>query len=180
MWNLRAPSRNMTLHRNQSSFSNVIHAASLRTVRRPPFCTDYVCFQRKYQTPPEQLKCEPYVRPNLCSYSCGAYSTINHQSFGVRTHAVNVLDMEIWKFLFSWFCLLCTVSVSGQTGRGSEPCNFPAIYNFGDSNSDTGGLSAAFLPVAPPNGESFFGKPAGRACDGHLVIDFIGNHLSIS
>ncbi|KAL2528950.1 Esterase [Forsythia ovata] len=25
------------------------------------------------------------------------------------------------------------------------PCNYPAIYNFGDSNSDTGGLAAAFF-----------------------------------
>merc|ERR1711915_880550 len=55
-----------------------------------------------------------------------------------------------------------------------DDCEFPAIFNFGDSNSDTGGLSAAFGAAPPPNGESFFHKPAGRYCDGRLVIDFIG------
>nr|GEU59301.1 GDSL esterase/lipase At3g26430-like [Tanacetum cinerariifolium] len=53
-------------------------------------------------------------------------------------------------------------------------CDFPAIFNFGDSNSDTGGLSAAFGQAGPPHGESFFHGPAGRYCDGRLVIDFIG------
>ncbi|PIA28871.1 hypothetical protein AQUCO_06600060v1 [Aquilegia coerulea] len=55
-----------------------------------------------------------------------------------------------------------------------QPCTFPAIYNFGDSNSDTGGISAAFIPVPPPYGESFPGQPAGRYCDGRLIIDFFG------
>lgn len=55
-----------------------------------------------------------------------------------------------------------------------HPCDFPAIFNFGDSNSDTGGLSAAFGQAGPPHGESFFHGPAGRYCDGRLIIDFIG------
>ncbi|KAK6160283.1 hypothetical protein DH2020_003664 [Rehmannia glutinosa] len=55
----------------------------------------------------------------------------------------------------------------------NSPCDFPAIFNFGDSNSDTGGLSAAFGQASPPNGESYFRHPAGRYSDGRLVIDFI-------
>lgn len=66
-------------------------------------------------------------------------------------------------FLFS-LSLACAASL----------CDFPAIFNFGDSNSDTGGLSAAFGQAGPPAGESFFHGPAGRYCDGRLVIDFIG------
>ncbi|WRX14312.1 GDSL lipase/esterase - like 10 [Theobroma cacao] len=54
------------------------------------------------------------------------------------------------------------------------PCNFPAIFNFGDSNSDTGGLSAAFGQAPAPNGETYFHAPAGRYSDGRLIIDFIG------
>ncbi|KAK1569206.1 hypothetical protein Q3G72_033813 [Acer saccharum] len=48
------------------------------------------------------------------------------------------------------------------------------LYNFGNSNSDTGGISAAMTEVTPPNGETFFGHPAGRLSDGRLIIDFIG------
>ena len=59
-------------------------------------------------------------------------------------------------------------------------CHFPAIFNFGDSNSDTGGLSAAFGQAGPPHGSSFFGSPAGRYCDGRLVIDFIGKTINHS
>ncbi|GKV37304.1 hypothetical protein SLEP1_g45346 [Rubroshorea leprosula] len=66
-----------------------------------------------------------------------------------------------------------------EDGGGLGPCWFPAIYNFGDSNSDTGGRSAAFNAISSPNGETFFGHPAGRACDGRLVIDFIAEHLKL-
>lgn len=60
----------------------------------------------------------------------------------------------------------------GAGGLGS--CRFPAVYNFGDSNSDTGGISAAFNVIESPNGMTFFGHPSGRACDGRLIVDFIG------
>ncbi|CAI9111045.1 OLC1v1011178C1 [Oldenlandia corymbosa var. corymbosa] len=58
-------------------------------------------------------------------------------------------------------------------------CNFPALYNFGDSNSDTGGRSAALDLVPPPNGETFFREPCGRQCDGRLIIDFIAEKLGL-
>lgn len=63
-------------------------------------------------------------------------------------------------------------------GEISNKCVFPAIYNFGDSNSDTGGKSAAFRQVPPPNGLTFFGSPMGRVCDGRLIIDLIGKTYS--
>ncbi|KAL4573972.1 hypothetical protein LXL04_020794 [Taraxacum kok-saghyz] len=58
-------------------------------------------------------------------------------------------------------------------------CNFPAVFNFGDSNSDTGGLSAMFGQAPPPNGETFFHSPAGRYCDGRVLIDFIAEGLGL-
>ncbi|XP_060673651.1 esterase isoform X1 [Ziziphus jujuba] len=61
-----------------------------------------------------------------------------------------------------------------------EDCEFPAIFNFGDSNSDTGGLAAAFPAfLYKPYGETFFHKPAGRFSDGRLIIDFIANSLNL-
>ncbi|TXG54658.1 hypothetical protein EZV62_019914 [Acer yangbiense] len=85
------------------------------------------------------------------------------------------------------FCVLIMVLVLGSTGismvvicdASTERCKFPALYNFGDSNSDTGGISAAITEVPPPNGETFFGHPSGRFSDGRLIIDFIAENLKL-
>ncbi|KDP26685.1 hypothetical protein JCGZ_17843 [Jatropha curcas] len=61
----------------------------------------------------------------------------------------------------------------------SNSCHFPAIFNFGDSNSDTGGKSAAFHRLPYPNGYSFFNKPSGRYCDGRDIIDFLAEKLEL-
>lgn len=74
--------------------------------------------------------------------------------------------------------ILATRLVNATISKSS--CDFPAVFNFGDSNSDTGGLSAAFGQAPPPNGETFFHGPVGRYSDGRLVIDFIGMRLNHS
>ncbi|CAH2066006.1 unnamed protein product, partial [Thlaspi arvense] len=74
---------------------------------------------------------------------------------------------------------LSLLSSSFASSLLSAQCHFPAIFNFGDSNSDTGGLSAAFGQAGPPHGASFFGQPAGRYCDGRLVVDFIAERLGL-
>ncbi|KAK7247380.1 hypothetical protein RIF29_42262 [Crotalaria pallida] len=61
----------------------------------------------------------------------------------------------------------------------AKQCNFPAIFNFGDSNSDTGGLSALFGQAPSPNGITFFHTPAGRYTDGRLIVDFIANSMGL-
>ncbi|KAI8017005.1 GDSL esterase/lipase [Camellia lanceoleosa] len=63
--------------------------------------------------------------------------------------------------------------------KALKSCRFPAIYNFGDSNSDTGGFSSAFTETKSPNGMTFFRKPSGRLCDGRLIIDFIAENLKL-
>ncbi|KAI5341263.1 hypothetical protein L3X38_020537 [Prunus dulcis] len=77
--------------------------------------------------------------------------------------------------------VMCVVRRVGgeEVADTLSACDFPAIYNFGDSNSDTGGISAAFYPMASPCGETFFHRPAGRGCDGRLMIDFIAKHLGL-
>ncbi|KAI3901070.1 hypothetical protein MKW92_048884 [Papaver armeniacum] len=84
--------------------------------------------------------------------------------------------------LFFFLFLVLGVSTNGVGGIPSalEKCNFPAVFNFGDSNSDTGGLSAAFWAVGSPSGETFFGKPSGRACDGRLIVDFMSEELGLT
>lgn len=83
--------------------------------------------------------------------------------------------MECLRAFFGGFLLLWLWGLTASADT-LPPCEFPAIYNFGDSNSDTGGISAAFEPIRAPYGEGFFHKPAGRDSDGRLIIDFIGSY----
>ncbi|KAG5044323.1 hypothetical protein JHK87_008238 [Glycine soja] len=58
--------------------------------------------------------------------------------------------------------------------------DFPAVFNFGDSNSDTGALiAAAFESLYPPNGQTYFQKPSGRYSDGRLTIDFLMDAMDL-
>ncbi|KAK4282830.1 hypothetical protein QN277_014158 [Acacia crassicarpa] len=58
--------------------------------------------------------------------------------------------------------------------------NFPAVFNFGDSNSDTGDLAAGlgFQPP-PPYGQTFFKTPSDRFCDGRLIVDFLVDAMDL-
>ncbi|KAK2419153.1 GDSL Lipase/Acylhydrolase superfamily protein [Trifolium repens] len=58
--------------------------------------------------------------------------------------------------------------------------DFPAVFNFGDSNSDTGTLvTAGFESLYPPNGQTYFHVPSGRYSDGRLIIDFLMDALDL-
>ncbi|KAL6850080.1 hypothetical protein ACP4OV_020707 [Aristida adscensionis] len=68
----------------------------------------------------------------------------------------------------------------GGGGRTTAPARRPAvvIFNFGDSNSDTGGMAAVNgMNIELPEGRTFFRRPTGRLSDGRLVIDFICESL---
>uniref|UniRef100_A0ACD5W2X3 Uncharacterized protein n=1 Tax=Avena sativa TaxID=4498 RepID=A0ACD5W2X3_AVESA len=53
------------------------------------------------------------------------------------------------------------------------------VFNFGDSNSDTGGAVAIMgIPIASPEGRAFFHHPTGRLSDGRVVLDFICETLN--
>ncbi|KAK7293493.1 hypothetical protein RJT34_16359 [Clitoria ternatea] len=79
-------------------------------------------------------------------------------------------SLVILLFFPSWF-------LSVQTREELKSCDFPAIFNFGDSNSDTGCTAAAFYPEILPYGQTFFHEAVGRASDGRLIIDFIAEYL---
>lgn len=54
------------------------------------------------------------------------------------------------------------------------------FFNFGDSNSDTGALTAGLgLYLGPPAGRKFFNRTTGRFCDGRLYIDFLCERVGI-
>jgi hypothetical protein len=66
-------------------------------------------------------------------------------------------------------------SASAAASERASAARSPVvIFNFGDSNSDTGGMAAANgLNIALPEGRTYFRRPTGRLTDGRLVIDFI-------
>ena len=70
--------------------------------------------------------------------------------------------------------LLCLAVLLLAGAASAQAQKYNAVFNFGDSNSDTGGMAAAKgWHIAPPEGRAFFHHPTGRFCDGRLVIDFL-------
>ncbi|KAL8159112.1 hypothetical protein V2J09_000649 [Rumex salicifolius] len=67
---------------------------------------------------------------------------------------------------------LIVAALSLLPSPASSVCTSPVIFNFGDSNSDTGGLAAGLgFPVNPPNGRSFFRRSTGRLSDGRQSLN---------
>ncbi|XP_062165706.1 alpha-L-fucosidase 3-like isoform X2 [Alnus glutinosa] len=97
-----------------------------------------------------------------------------HLSRSLSNMEPQCLRLLIFGLAFSLMTLL-----QNPVHASTDPCDFPAIFNFGDSNSDTGGLSAAFGQASSPHGESYFHGPAGRYCDGRLLIDFMAESLGL-
>jgi hypothetical protein len=95
----------------------------------------------------------------------------------IRVRVMELLGEKVRQVIMSWLVISTVLSCSVTEAK---KYSFPAIFNFGDSNSDTGGLSAAFGQVPPPNGITFFHTPAGRYSDGRLIIDFLGNQIKNS
>ncbi|KGN58540.1 GDSL esterase/lipase At1g09390 [Cucumis sativus] len=75
---------------------------------------------------------------------------------------------------FPLFLIFFLLSLPDPLFVHSQCIQKPVIFNFGDSNSDTGGFSEGLgIKFGLPTGRTFFHKPAGRLCDGRLMIDFL-------
>ncbi|KAK7338009.1 hypothetical protein VNO77_18604 [Canavalia gladiata] len=77
------------------------------------------------------------------------------------------------------FFIIFMIILPCLIGFNHSECDFKAIFNFGDSNSDTGGFYAAFPAETGPYGMTYFKKPSGRASDGRLVVDFLAQALGL-
>ncbi|XP_057790161.1 GDSL esterase/lipase LIP-4-like [Salvia miltiorrhiza] len=75
--------------------------------------------------------------------------------------------------------LVCFYFLGFGTIMAAPACrNKPMLFNFGDSNSDTGGAPIlAGMPLELPAGRTFFHEPSGRLCDGRLILDFLCESL---
>ncbi|XP_062095873.1 GDSL esterase/lipase At5g45910-like [Humulus lupulus] len=77
-----------------------------------------------------------------------------------------------------YFKILLVLLFSASTTTATQPY-YKAIFNFGDSLSDTGNslLSSTTTDVPTvgklPYGMTFFRHPTGRFSDGRLIVDFI-------
>ncbi|KAJ1274604.1 hypothetical protein BS78_05G074200 [Paspalum vaginatum] len=72
--------------------------------------------------------------------------------------------------------LLCAPSAAAQ--------KYSAIFNFGDSITDTGNLCTNGKPsqitfTQPPYGETYFGSPTCRCSDGRVVVDFLSTQFGL-
>lgn len=71
--------------------------------------------------------------------------------------------------------ILTLISISLPLAK-SIHFDHPAVFNFGDSNSDTGNLvSSGIETLLSPNGQIYFKNPSGRYSDGRLIVDFLSN-----
>ncbi|KAF3447614.1 hypothetical protein FNV43_RR12801 [Rhamnella rubrinervis] len=80
------------------------------------------------------------------------------------------------KLLVAFIVEYCKHNSSGKWYGEYNHCEFPA-----DSNSDTGGLTAAFpKAVSKPYGDTYFHEPVVRNSDGRFIIDVIDGSDSSS
>ncbi|CAK7339388.1 unnamed protein product, partial [Dovyalis caffra] len=91
--------------------------------------------------------------------------------------AIKVVSSHVLVVISSVVVLLSShVSLSdGHKPKGLKICGFDAIYNFGDSLTDTGNavhIDRTVWQSQPPNGKTIK-KVTGRSCDGLLLIDYI-------
>ncbi|PHT48400.1 hypothetical protein CQW23_12608 [Capsicum baccatum] len=86
--------------------------------------------------------------------------------------------MSCWGSVVMWFHLTIVIATYNNLVE-SKSCAFEAIFNFGDSNTDTGGFYAAFPSQGSPYGMTHFKKPTGRATDGRVIIDFLAQGLGL-
>lgn len=72
--------------------------------------------------------------------------------------------------------LVAVVCASWAAAAAAQKYN--AIFSFGDSITDTGNLCTNGKPsqitfTQPPYGETYFGTPTCRCCDGRVIVDFL-------
>ncbi|XP_031737815.1 GDSL esterase/lipase At3g62280 [Cucumis sativus] len=93
-----------------------------------------------------------------------------------RTTATLLFDPKKKKNHFWFYVISFAIFNIPSTSSTS-----PTLINFGDSNSDTGGvLAGTGLPIGLPHGITFFHRGTGRLGDGRLIIDFFCEELKLS
>ncbi|KAF8698204.1 hypothetical protein HU200_035723 [Digitaria exilis] len=105
----------------------------------------------------------------LCSENCRVFGRREMGRSGERTPAAAA----------ALVALLC---VSWAAAAAAQKYN--AIFNFGDSITDTGNLCTNGKPsqitfTQPPYGETYFGTPTCRCSDGRVIVDFLSSKFGL-
>lgn len=94
--------------------------------------------------------------------------------------------MHPFKFAFSILLVIpgALSSVVSSAKLHSQPSvPVPGIFSFGDSLADVGTNlcieNCTDRVDFPPYGETYFGHPVGRYCDGRLWLDFLSQQLNL-
>ncbi|KAM6541404.1 hypothetical protein CsatB_005851 [Cannabis sativa] len=91
------------------------------------------------------------------------------------------MKMKFWTTVIVVVVMLFGFGASVKCGNNGKCKKKAVIFNFGDSNSDTGGFSIGFgIIFGPPSGRTFFHRPTGRLCDGRVMIDFLCENVKIA
>ncbi|KAL9450624.1 hypothetical protein AB3S75_012366 [Citrus x aurantiifolia] len=81
------------------------------------------------------------------------------------------------KILIVQILTLCSIILPKAN---SVVFKYPAVFNFGDSNSDTGELGAGLgFTLDPVYGRTHFKASSGRFCDGRLIVDFLMDAMKL-
>ncbi|XP_037438789.1 GDSL esterase/lipase At5g45910-like isoform X2 [Triticum dicoccoides] len=84
--------------------------------------------------------------------------------------------------------LITVAAASGATSSTAALKKYNAMFTFGDSMDETGNICAGssnktelnvLTCTHPPYGETYFGRPSCRWCDGRVVVDFIAQALGL-
>ncbi|XP_037491235.1 acetylajmalan esterase-like [Jatropha curcas] len=86
------------------------------------------------------------------------------------------LNFELVFFFLFHLPVLPSIFVASPLKENQHRCAFDAIFQLGDSTSDTDNLiqeDPSSSCIRFPYGETFFKKPTGRCSDELLIIDYI-------
>jgi hypothetical protein len=76
--------------------------------------------------------------------------------------------------IFILFGITFACGLFGNFISNANPLPYEAIFNFGDSVSDTGNAAFDYPRDMGPYGSTYFKHASGRMSNGRLIIDFIG------
>ncbi|XP_058745545.1 GDSL esterase/lipase At4g01130-like [Vicia villosa] len=87
--------------------------------------------------------------------------------------------MSTFMVSLGFYAFFNLLMISSFISSSYSVCNIKGIFNFGDSNSDTGGFDSAFPAQPGPYGMTYFKRPVGRSSDGRLIVDFLAEALGL-